>query len=113
MRKPIIIKSNLVPKHTCVNLLGTLWTRDKSWIDKYVVNHEKIHTRQEWELLFIPFYILYVVEYLIRLIQYRNHHEAYMNISYEIEAYTHGHDLSYLKRRKPYSWLKYIKNKKK
>ena len=109
MRKPIIIKSKLVPKHTCVNLFGTFWTRDKSWIDQYVINHERIHTQQQKELLFIPFYILYILEWLFRLIQYRNQHEAYMNISFEREAYKYGHDLTYLSQRKPYSWIKFMR----
>ena len=106
--KPIIIKSNLVPRHTCVNLFGTYWTQDKSWIDKFVVNHERIHTRQQKELLFIPFYLLYILEWLIRLLQYRNHRQAYLNISFEREAYSHGNDLEYLNNRKKYAWLKYL-----
>lgn len=106
--KPIIIKSKLVPRHTCVNLFGTYWTQDKSWIDKFVVNHERIHTRQQMELLFIPFYLLYILEWLIRLLQYRNHRQAYLNISFEREAYSHGNDLEYLKNRKKYAWLKYL-----
>ncbi|MCH5238364.1 MAG: hypothetical protein J1E95_11305 [Muribaculaceae bacterium] len=107
----IIIKSNLVPKHTCVNLFGTFWTRDKSWIDKYVVNHERIHTQQQKELLFIFFYILYILEWLFRLIQYRKQHEAYMNISFEREAYKYGHDLTYLSQRKLYSWTQFLRMK--
>ncbi len=106
MKKPIIIKSRLMPKGYCMNLFGTLWTRDKSWIDRNVINHERIHTAQQRELLFIPFYILYVVEWLIRLIQYRSWHKAYRNISFEREAYTHGHNLNYLKTRKPYTFPK-------
>ena len=39
----MIIKSKIIPKEICVNLFRTFWTRDKSWIDKYVVNHEKVH----------------------------------------------------------------------
>ena len=105
---PVIIKSKLVPKHRCVNLFGTLWTQDKSWIDKYIINHEKIHTRQEIEMLFIPFYVFYLLEYLFRLIQYKNHHKAYINISFEREAYKHGNDLSYLQQRKFFSWIKYL-----
>ena len=110
MKKLIIIKNNLVPKHTCVNLFGTFWTRDKSWIDKYVVNHERIHTQQQKELLYIPLYILYILEWIFRLIQYRNQQDAYMNISFEREAYKHGHDLDYLQQRKRYSWIKFIKS---
>ena len=111
MKNPIIIKSFLIPKHTCVNLFGTYWTRDKSWIDKYVVNHERIHTHQQKELLFIPFYIFYILEWLLRLLQYRNQNKAYMNISFEREAYRYGHDLEYLQRRKAFSWVKFIFNK--
>lgn len=109
MKKPVVIKIFLVPKHTCVNLFGTFWTRDKSWIDKYVINHERIHTSQQKELLFLPFYLLYILEWIFRLIQYRNQQKAYMNISFEREAYKHGHDLTYLPTRKPFSWTKFLR----
>lgn len=98
----MIIQSRLIPKHLCINLFGTFWTRDKSWIDKYVVNHEKIHTEQQKELLFIPFYIFYLIEWVVKFICYKSWNEAYYNISFEREAYAHGHDLSYLSRRKRY-----------
>lgn len=107
-KRPVIIRSKLVPKNRCINLFGTLWTRDSSWIDKYIVNHERIHTRQEIELLFIPFYILYILEWLFRLIQYRNFDKAYRNISFEREAYRNGNDLTYLNSRKLFSWLRYL-----
>ncbi len=110
-KKAIIIKSWLMPRGYCMNLFGTIWTRDKSWIDRNVINHERIHTAQQRELLFIPFYIFYVAEWLIRLLQYRSWQKAYRNISFEREAYTHGHDLNYLKNRKNYSFLKYINRK--
>ncbi len=103
------IRCPLIPKGICVNLFGTFWARDTSWIDKYVINHERIHTAQQRELLFIPFYILYIIEWLFRLLQYRNRKAAYMNISFEREAYANGHNLSYLPHRKPYSWTKYIR----
>lgn len=108
----MIVKCRLMPKGICLNLFGTFWARDTSWIDKYVINHERVHTAQQRELLFIPFYIIYVLEWLVRCIQYRNTKEAYYNISFEREAYTHGHDLTYLKNRKPYSWVRFIKNKR-
>lgn len=107
----MIIKCKLMPKDICLNLFGTFWVRDPSWVDKYVINHERIHTAQERELLFIPFYIIYLLEWLVRCIQYRNSDKAYYNISFEREAYTHGNDLTYLKNRKLYSWVKFIKKK--
>lgn len=98
-----------MPKGICLNLFGTFWARDTSWIDRYVVNHERIHTAQQRELLFLPFYLLYVLEWLVRLFQYCNRHQAYMNISFEREAYANGHDLTYLPRRRHYAWMSYIK----
>lgn len=113
MGKVRIIKSRLAPKGFCVNLFGTLWARDPSWIDRHVINHEKIHTAQQRELLFIPFYILYVLEWVVRLIQYRNWNDAYMNISFEREAYTNGHNLDYLPHRPLFAWLRYLRRRKK
>ena len=98
-----IIKTNLAPKGFCLNFFGLLLTRDKSWIDKYVVNHERIHTAQQKEMLWIPFYVAYILEWLFKLLKYRNSHRAYMDISFEREAYTHGHDLTYLSRRKHFA----------
>lgn len=107
--KPLIIRSRLIPPYICVNLFGTFWTRDKSWIDKYVINHERIHTRQQMELLYIPFYLVYLIEWVIRFIQYKEWKTAYMNISFEKEAYKYGHDLTYLKKRKWFAWTKFLK----
>ena len=64
-----IIKTNLAPKGFCLNFFGLLLTRDKSWIDKYVVNHERIHTAQQKEMLWIPFYIAYIIEWLFKLLK--------------------------------------------
>ena len=98
-----IIKTNLVPKGIYLNFFGLFLTRDKSWIDKYIVNHERIHTAQQKEMLWIPFYIAYIIEWLFKLLKYRNSHRAYMDISFEREAYTHGHDLTYLTHRKHFA----------
>lgn len=100
----MIVKSRLIPKDICVNVFGTLWMRDSSWIDKYVINHECIHTAQQRELLWIPFYILYLLEWCVRMFIERNAHRAYMSISFEREAYAHGRDLGYLSKRKHYNW---------
>lgn len=70
-----------------------------------IINHESIHIKQQQELLIIPFYILYIGEYFIRLFMKGN---AYRNISFEREAYTNEGNLDYLKTRKWYSFLKYL-----
>lgn len=76
--------------------------------DKCLVNHEKIHLRQQLELLIVFFYIWYGLEYLYKRIQYKTHRNAYYNISFEKEAYANEENLDYLKNRKFYSFLKYL-----
>ena len=75
--------------------------------DEVLINHEKIHLRQQLELLVLPFYILYFTEFLYRCLQYRSRSKAYRNISFEREAYTNEKDLNYLKSRSFYRFLKY------
>nr|WP_314898147.1 hypothetical protein [uncultured Flavobacterium sp.] len=72
------------------------------------VNHEKIHLRQQLELLVIPFFIWYFIEYLFRLVQYKNADLAYRNISFEREAYTNEKDFEYLKKRSFLKFLNYL-----
>lgn len=73
-----------------------------------LVNHEKIHHRQQLELLVVPFYLFYLLHYLYNLLKYRKHQEAYSNISFEKEAYAQEQNLSYLSARKWFAWIKYI-----
>lgn len=101
----IIVRCPLVPKHYCINLFGTIWTRDPSWIDARVINHERIHTCQQRELLFIPFYILYLIEWLCKLVRYCSSDKAYRNISFEREAYCNEANFYYIPVRRHYAWL--------
>ena len=79
--------------------------------DVVLINHEKIHLAQQLEMLLIPFYVLYFGHYLFNLLKYRNHDEAYQNICFEQEAYTHEMDLNYLKRRKFWNFWRYFGTK--
>ncbi|MDT0641433.1 hypothetical protein RM553_01185 [Zunongwangia sp. F363] len=76
--------------------------------DGVFLNHEKIHLRQQLEMLIIPFYLWYAIEFFIRYLQYKNGYEAYRNISFEKEAYGLEKDFDYLNRRKYWSFLKYL-----
>ncbi len=78
-------------------------------VNRIFVNHEKIHLKQQLELLIIPFFIWYFFEFLIRLIQYKNTALAYRNISFEREAYAKETDFNYLKNRSFFQFLNYIK----
>ncbi len=77
--------------------------------DKILINHEKIHLKLQIELLWVFFFIWYTFEYFIRLLQCKNHQNAYKKISFEKEAYFFICNLDYLKTRKLFSFLSYFK----
>ena len=72
------------------------------------VNHERIHLRQQIELLVLPFFVIYILHYLINFIRYANHDKAYRNIIFVKEAYGNERNLDYLKTRK---WFQYFRKK--
>lgn len=74
-----------------------------------LINHEKIHLKQQLELLIIPFYVLYLINYFINFLKYKNHYQAYYNISFEREAYHFEKDLNYLSNRKLYGWTNFVR----
>lgn len=76
--------------------------------DPVFIHHEMIHIRQQAEMLLIIFLLWYYLEFLIRLIQYRDWKLAYRNISFEREAYARENELSYLKTRRFWAFLKYV-----
>jgi len=76
--------------------------------DNNLINHEKIHLKQQIELFWIFFFIWYIIEYLILIIKHKNHHTAYRSISFEKEAYLNEHNLNYLKHKKAFAFLKYL-----
>ena len=78
-------------------------------INGIFINHEKIHLRQQLELLILPFFIWYFIEFLFRWLQYKNFQLGYRNISFEREAYANETHLLYLKNRKFLDFLKYLK----
>lgn len=77
--------------------------------DRVLIFHEKIHIRQQVELLILPFFLVYFLEFLIRLILYRNAQKAYRNISFEREAHQNDTDFNYLKKRKFWNFLAYFR----
>jgi hypothetical protein len=76
--------------------------------DIWLINHEKIHLKQQIELLWIGFFIWYFIEFLYRYTQYKNWHKAYLNISFERECNLHESNLNYLKQRKLFGFWKFL-----
>lgn len=85
-----------------INLFGIIFSVKK--LSPVELNHERIHTAQQRELLFIGFYVWYVVEWLLLLLKYHDSLKAYFNIRFEREAYRHQNDLTYLHHRRHYHY---------
>ena len=60
-------------------------------------------------MFIIFFYICYLLEWIARCIQYMNPKEAYMNISFEREAYSNMYNKMYLEKRKRFAFRKYFR----
>jgi hypothetical protein len=75
--------------------------------DEYLLNHERIHIRQQIELLLAGFWIWYLLNFIVNYIRYRKFLPAYENIIFERESYANDHDMGYLARRRLFAFLKY------
>jgi hypothetical protein len=106
----IIIFKYLIPKNYLgITIYPFIFLKKESLKEHiYLINHENIHLKQQKELLWFFFFIIYSFEYLIRLLQYKNHYKAYKSICFEKEAYKNEHNLNYLIERKKFSSFKYF-----
>lgn len=130
-----IIYNNLIPMKGYQAI--TIWPFVFAWksakpLKAHVENHEKIHLRQQMEVLVAAaavlaaviwiadwswwwmlaslaiYYAGYGLDYAVRRILYRSHLEAYRNIAAEQEAYLNQYDRAYLRQRRPFAWVKYL-----
>ena len=105
-----IKESKIIPfgGYLAVNLFGVLFVKKGNLgkVKPNVINHESIHTVQMREMLYLPFYLWYGIEWFIRLFQ---HGDEYRSISFEREAYDNETDADYLSKRKHFAWFKYVK----
>ena len=111
--KPIIIQNSKIPKYLsifidiyAITLYPFIISRGE--MSETTINHEKIHLAQQRELWILPFYLLYIWYWIKEKMTGRTHHDSYMGIPFEIEAYKHQEDMSYLNNRPKNAWKNYI-----
>lgn len=118
MKELEIKYSKFIPfkKFYAITLFGYLIIRRENRykpISHRTMNHEMIHVAQANDFLpkvgYIPFYILYILEWLLKLIPCAiKRKSAYKAISFEQEAYNNELNFNYLDKRRRFSWAKYI-----
>lgn len=127
----IIINNNLVPfgKFDCMNILGILFVKNNTKLPQYIINHEAIHTSQQYEILLLSLFIalivsniyaswwyllisvimpifIYVLVWFVELIL-PPYSSAYKDSPFEREAYLNQTKDSYLTTRPLFAWVKY------
>lgn len=90
-----------------------VFIRSKEFDVPWVVNHERIHHRQEIETLFVGLAVLSFVEFLYaRFVLKKNNMQSYLYTAAEQEAYLNMNNHGYLQDRKPWTLLKFVTNKR-
>ena len=115
-----------------------IYVKEQYLTRERTINHEKIHWQQQLEMIvvggiialltgillvsfnvfslwlitllafpFLFFYLWYLVEWLIRI--FVNGNAAYRSLSFEREAYSNAENMNYLKTRKRFAWLRFMK----
>jgi len=107
----IFIFKYLIPKgFVGITLYPFIFLKTKKLKENVVlVNHEKIHLKQQLELLVIFFYLFYGIEWFYKFVKYKSAKLAYYNLSFEREAYINEKNLNYINERKTLAFLKYLK----
>ena len=105
----IISKNLLASRFSGIALWPFIVVKRKSLLhDTTFINHERIHLRQQAEMLVIPFYIWYLAEFLIQWLRCRNSFLAYRKISFEREAYSAEKDPEYLDKRRFWAFCRFL-----
>lgn len=127
-----IVRNKFIPFGTfdAMNILGFLFVKEDTKLDDELINHEAIHTVQQYEILALSalvalvasnlyaswWYLLiviampiaiYLLAWLIELVL-PPYDSAYKDSPFEREAYLNQHDPMYLAKRPIGATLKYV-----
>lgn len=116
----IVENSILPPKGYKAMTIGPfIFVKKGTVLSDRDVNHEAIHWEQYKETFIIGFFLVYVIEFILKFIlrsftievktdgrSYWN--RVYHSLSMEREAYNHQDEPDYINERKYFAWLKEI-----
>jgi hypothetical protein len=111
--KPYFIENSKIPiwlskiapiDISAITLGPIVISRDE--MSEITKNHETIHFQQYLETGFIGFLLIYLYDYIIGYIKYRDGKLSYLSLRAEREAYTMHEHLDYCSKRDRWAWLK-------
>jgi hypothetical protein len=90
-----------------------IFVRAEEYATPLFINHERIHFRQQLEMLFIGNWLLQLIEDIYsRVFLKMKSPEYYLYRAIEQEAYRNQHNLSYLQTRPLFNTFLYMKDKR-
>ncbi len=112
-KKPVFLENSKIPKYLSlmapINIKAiTLFcfVLSTGTIDEKTRRHETIHFQQYLETLVVGFLLIYIFDFIVGYIKYKNGYMAYRMISLEQEAHMYDDVEDYLTTRTRYTWLK-------
>ena len=103
---PVILSKVAPIEIGAINLGPFVFSR--GLISETTKRHETIHYKQQLELLFVFFYLLYVFFWLKSVLSGVKGRHAYYDIPFEKEAYQNQNNFKYLNDRKTHAWRNYL-----
>ena len=95
--------------YKAMTLLCFIFVRRGFELSDEDIRHELIHWEQQSEMLILPFFLWYLIEFIVNLFKYNDWSKAYRNISFEREAYDFEKKKYYLEWRKRFAWFNYLR----
>lgn len=105
----IYTRNKIFNYYTGLSFFIFIWIRKEPQDQTQLVRHEKIHFWQQVEMLFIFHWLFYALFYLVGRVNGQCHYIAYRYNPFELEAFTNDHDVDYLRKRRPFAWMGFIK----
>ena len=87
MRPLLIHTPHFPPRGYSAITLFPFVFHNEAAVSQRTLSHETVHLYQQLALLIVPFYLLYLLFWLIGLIRYRSQSRAYRSIPFERSAY--------------------------
>lgn len=108
--KPLHVHTRHFPPraYSAITLFPFVFHNDDT-LSGRALRHETVHLYQQLFLLVVPFYVLYVLFWLIGLLRYRSHDRAYRNIPFERSAYRLEGRTGLRWRTMAFDWLRCLK----
>ena len=106
----IQIHNDFIPfrGYKAMTLLCFIFVRRGFELSDEDIRHESIHWEQQKEMLILPFFLWYLIEFIVNLFKFNDWSKAYRNISFEREAYDFEKKKYYLEWRKRFAWFNYL-----